>query len=157
MPYHLYIDMHTCPFRVVRLGPYIMILEVNSIRSSRKGTFRSTLYTAYPKLPNEGKEEEKNRRGGKKECECLMSVGEEEVVTKRLLHECQKSNGVKRTIRICIEKQSGIKKVAYDHHEKTKGVYQAITLRGTNQIIIIINPHLSIPNIQHQIKSTNSC
>ena len=82
--------------------------------------------------------------------------GEEEVVTKRLLHECQRGNGVKRTIRMCIEKQSGIRKVAYDHHEKRKGVYQAITLRGTNQIIIIIiNPHLSIPNTQHQIRSTN--
>ena len=33
----------------------------------------------------------------------------------------KKSTGVKRTIRICIEKQSGIKKVAYDHHEKERG------------------------------------
>ena len=36
-----------------------MILEVISIQSNRKDTFRSTLYTAYPKLPNEGKEKEK--------------------------------------------------------------------------------------------------
>ena len=55
----MYIDMHTYPFRVVRLGPYTMILEVNSIQSSRKDTFRSTLYTAYPKLPMEGKKKKK--------------------------------------------------------------------------------------------------
>ena len=36
-----------------------MILEVNSIQSSRKGTFRSTLYTAYPKLPMKGKKKKK--------------------------------------------------------------------------------------------------